>query len=211
MKNLTQTILLTSLLALGLSLTACGDKDPLDTATCDDVCDDTSDPVDTEDTEDTEEPEDTGPEEKLGLQGYAGEFLLDNDEFQSGTEDIYFIGDEGYGDDLCRIRYTMTSTSARADCASCTWAYDFSISDVELVDELAPGCLATVGYDPVDLSALEGETRSYGYDPEYLGHAAVLMQDIGGGNWTVVGFASYDLDSGVFQYNREDGYVTYFE
>jgi hypothetical protein len=52
-------------------------------------------------------------------------------------------------------------------------------------------------------------TLSYGYAPEYFGHAQMLMMDLGGGDWEAVTFASFDDATGAFSYDRSDGTFTY--
>ncbi len=132
------------------------------------------------------------------LTGRLGESLVDTDYL--GTETLYFVADEGAGEDLCRVSYTMTSTGARTDCSDCEWAFDLVLSDP--VAETDVGC-SDLDVDP---AALDGTTVSYGYTSEYVGHGKVLFveQDA---VWTAVSFATYEAPN--FDYDWESGFVEY--
>lgn len=118
-----------------------------------------------------------------------------NTEGYEGWEELAFIGDEGDGDDLCRVRYQLSSIGARTDCADCTWAHDLGLAEITMVTETT--CPA--GFPPP-----ESTTRSYGYIAEYFGHANVLAEDAGAG-WSATSFADWDETSGAFDYEIEDG------
>ena len=143
---------------------------------------------------------DDGGSGMQGLAGKAGDATVLSGSF-SGLEDRYLIGDEGNGVDICRISTTLTSTAERTDCDDCAWAFDLTVSNAAVAAESGPGC-------PTDGSELNGTTISYGYIPEYLGHANVLAVDTGNG-WAPVDNATYDAKSGFFTYDWQDGYVSY--
>ncbi len=208
------------LLPLALfSLAGCGSTEPKDSA-------DTGGPVDTGPTDTG--PEDTGEVEVLvGLQGRMGE-LTRTDTSLTGWEQMYFVADEGEGDDLCRIQYDVNSTGTRDDCDICNeeddegnpygWAFDITFSNPTIVSEAGPGCLNTLGYDKTNISDLEGTTRAMGYTPEYIGHASVILIELEG-VWTAVANAEYveELDKstkeptgvGLLTYDWYDGYIEY--
>ena len=125
-----------------------------------------------------------------------------------GSEDLFFTRDHGQGEDICRIRYSLTSIALRDDCDDCVWAFDLQLGPAELVAEADPGCLATVGVDGSTLAGLEGTVVSYGYNPDYVGHIRVLYVEQGG-EWGSVGHAEWESSSGAFSYEWEDGYYPY--
>lgn len=176
-----------------LSLPACSDE-----------------PVDLDDSGDSGAPVDSGDsggEERLGAGGRLGAATANADGYV-GTEDWYFIADRGEGEELCRVQLSLASTAARADCADCAWAWDLEVTDAALLVEAAPGCTPTLGLDSADLSGLVGQTVSYGYAPDYFGHAQVLMVATGGA-WAAATFATWDEDSGAFAYDWETGFYAY--
>ena len=203
-----------------LALVACGPKVVVDTGEGNDTG-----------TEDTAS-EDTGPEDTgevvslVGLQGRFGE-LAKTETSLTGTEQFYFIADEGDGDDICRIQYDVVSTATRDDCDICNetdddgepygWAFDVTFSNPEITAESDPGCLATLGYDKSNLADISGQTRGLGYTPEYIGHASVILIDLDG-VWTAVANAEFveEIDNdgqptgvGALSYEWTDGYIEY--
>ena len=97
---------------------------------------------------------------------------------------------------LCELSYTLTSTAPRDDCDSCTWAFDLEVGAVEGAND--QNCF--------DEDVQPGSTRSYGFDPDYVGHGKALMvhQD---GAWIGVSFATYE--DGSFGYDWDSGAVEY--
>jgi len=151
--------------------------------------------------------DDDSAAERLGLLGRQGTATVLSGSFE-GVEERYFTTEYGEGVDLCRIRYPLSSIAVRDDCEDCEWAFDLLIGAPELIAEVEPGCLATVGVDSAALGELEGGVVSYGYDPDYLGHIQVLCVDQGGG-WVAVGHASWEPGSGEVSYDWQDGYHPY--
>lgn len=184
-----------AILTLGLLLAAC-DADQGD--------DDSTDPGDDDD--DAGDDDDT-TEDASGLLGRVGTATVDGASYQ-GTEDLYFTTEYGEGEDVCRIRYPLSSSAVRDDCADCVWAFDLVLGAPELIAETDPGCLATVGVDSASLGDVEGDVVSYGYDPEYFGHIQMLLVEQAG-SWAAVGHADWESGSGAFSYDWEDGYHTY--
>ncbi len=186
----------TWLLLLGLALVACDGSPPADDD--DDIqLDDDDDVVGDDDS--------AGPDE--GLLGREGTATVLNDSYE-GTEDLFFATEYGLGEDLCRIRYSLSTVAVRDDCEDCVWAFDLQVGAPELIAEAGPGCLATVGVDGATLAGLEGTVVAYGYNPDYFGHIQVLYVEQEGA-WGSVGHASWDSGSGEFSYDWEDGYHPY--
>lgn len=177
-----------------LAVGGCKHADTGDTDTDTDLADSDTDVVDTD-------------VPRSGAEGQSGTGTMDGGSYL-GVEEWYFVGADGYGADICRIGYTLTSTDPRTDCADCSWAYDLVLSDAHVIDETDPGCEAVLAIDPVAVSDLDGKVVSYGYAPSYFGHAKMLMMDLGNG-WTAVTFAAFDDTTGAFEYDWEAGYREY--
>lgn len=138
-----------------------------------------------------------------GLLGYEGEAIADTTTYL-GIEELYFIGNEGAGTEICRIRYDVESFARRNDCIDCEWAHDLEVSNAAVVAQAGVGCDGIshiLGFGAADVSDLDGTFRSYGYYEEYLGHANVLMMYEG--SWNPVAFADWDPVSRVFSYDLE--------
>jgi hypothetical protein len=165
--------------------------------------------ADTDTDVDTDTDTDTDTVGRTGLAGRLGSGTMDGAAYQ-GTEDLYLIAEDGEGEDVCRVRYSLASNGpARTDCVACDWAFDLLVSDAQLVAENAVGCAASLGLDAAAVVALNGTTRSYGYQEEYVGHADVLMVDNGEGVWGAVSHATFDSTTGAFGYDWQDGIVSY--
>lgn len=169
----------------------------------------TADTTDTGETADTTDTTDTGDSGTTGsgLVGRIGTATADASSYD-GTEEWYLISEDGKGEDVCRIRTTLTNVGApRTDCADCLWAHDLVVSAPEIIAESGPGC-AVFGYDASTIGDLDGTTVSYGYIPEYYGHAQVLAVD-DGTRWNVVTFAAWDDATSAFSYDWQDGIQEY--
>jgi len=137
---------------------------------------------------------------------YEGSAQIDQGSYV-GTEDLVLVSDEGMGDELCRVSYTLTSTAERDDCSACSWAFDLVVSGPAITAEAGVGC-AAFGYTTADITSLDGSTRAYGYAEEYVGHANMLMVH-DGSLWQGLSFATFDEPSGGLSYGWDDAYVTY--
>ena len=162
--------------------------------------------------DDTVDDDSTGDDDttdsRLGLSGRSGEATVDVETF-AGFEEMYFVADQGLGDDVCRVHYDLTSTGVRDDCDDCDWAFDLVSDNAAIVAESDVGCSAVFGIDAANVGELDGTTVSYGYIAEYFGHASVLTQYTQGGSWEVVGFAAFDGATGALEFDLEDGFFPY--
>ena len=195
------------LLSTLLLLPACGDKDDTETPEGD-----TDTDADTDADADADADTDADADADLGLQGYSGQATAGLDGFE-GSEDMYLIAEEGDGDDICRIRYELKDTDSRPDCpdaghSGCLWAWEVSVSAAAIVAESGIGCAGAFGVTADSVSELDGTSFGLGYNPDYYGHAAVMVRDPGDG-WFVASFAIWDEDTGSFTYQWDQGFVQY--
>ena len=190
---------------------ACGDKDDTEVPEGDtDTDTDTDSDTDADGDTDTDTDTDTDPKE--ALQGYSGQATAGYEGYD-GVEEWYFVADEGDGEDICRIRYELKSGDARDDCphnghSGCIWAWDVTIAGAEILAESDIGCEGSLGVTQESLADLNGTTWGFGFNPDYYGHAAVQLRDMGEG-WFVSTFASWDEGDGTFTYQWDQGYVEY--
>jgi hypothetical protein len=61
-----------------------------------------------------------------------------------------------------------------------------------------------LGVDAATVGQLDGEVRSYAYNPDYFGHVTVLMV-WDGANWVAAEYADYDPVAGTVAYDWDDG------
>ena len=108
----------------------------------------------------------------------------------TGTEDLQLVGDDGVIE--CRIRYALVSVAIRDDCPGCEWAFDLAIQDAALVEDPNGACLGTTGFDATNVGDLDGTITSRGYDPEFAGHAEVMLAELAPGAWDVVTYVVFE-------------------
>ena len=163
----------------------------------------------------TGETGDTGtpPPPPMGLLSRQGTGVIDATPSYTGSEALVFVGDEGYGQELCRISYDLTSTAPRPDCPGCGWAFDLVVSNVVVetdVDEACALSLATEFSLAPSVDDLDGLALSYGYHPDYFGHAQVLMfYDEDSSAWRGLTVAVYDDQKMTIAYDLVDGLHEY--
>jgi hypothetical protein len=169
---------------------------------------DTDSDSDTDTDADTDSDADTDTDARIGLLVVAGTAVADREGY-AGAEEWTFLADAGYGELLCHIRYGLGAPVPRTDCPVCDWAYDLTISDaVVLLDEQS-ACQAAMGVDATTVLDWNGTTRSYGYNPEYIGHAEVLMQYEEDNTWRAFSYADYDEETSTLNYEQVDGEHAY--
>ena len=137
---------------------------------------------------------------------FSGTAVVDPVSF-AGEEELTVVADEGAGDELCRVTYSLHSTGGRADCTECDWAFDLEVSDAVIAAESDVDC-ATFGYGADEVAAMNGTTRAYGFAAEYIGHASTLMVHEGG-VWQGQCFATFVEGTGDLSYSWDDAYLDY--
>jgi len=154
--------------------------------------------------------DDTAPEPTpsdglgVGLRHFdAQATIADDHSSYEGWEAFHFTGDRGLGDDVCQVRYTMTSTDTRADCPDCLWAFDLISADAQIEGESGKGC-AGLG---ITTAEFDGVVYSYGFAEASGGYQQVLMYRVGsygwypvcGATWAEPGF-QYDWEMELYYY-----------
>jgi hypothetical protein len=126
-----------------------------------------------------------------------------------GTEEIVVTGDNGYGAVICHATMSLVSVGPeRTDCTVCDWAYDLEIGGATIDVDDNGACMATIGVDATTIGSWDGTVRSYGYNPDYFGHAQALVY-WDGSAWVTVSYASWDEAKHTFDYQWSDGAVYY--
>jgi hypothetical protein len=137
----------------------------------------------------------------VGLRHFDGEATVGKS--YEGWEAFHFTGEQGLGEDVCQVRYAVTSTAVRSDCPDCTWAFDLSTSDASVEGETGKGCTDL----DIEPGAFEGLSYSYGWAESSGPYESVLMYQVGSYGWYPVSPArwqeprfSYDWEMGLYYY-----------
>ena len=162
------------------------------------------------DESDTGQPTDN-TDENTGVCGMSIEATVTADTFE-GSEEIYLIGDEGEGGDLCRVRYTVRSVSAPSvPCDICEWAYTLERTESEIIADIGDRCAGSeLKLDAERIEEKTGTRVSWGYAAEATGHAHVLMEwNETENQWTAVAAAAWSESDSTLTVDRRDGYCGY--
>jgi hypothetical protein len=148
---------------------------------------------------------------EVGVCGHRGESTVDDSEFE-GYEEYFLIGEEGFGDDLCVVRFEVTRVGdAPADCPDCLWSHLVELGNPSTELDTDGVCAKSeLGFDTARIAELDGIRIAYGFVPEFAGHVSVVMKyDEARGAWDAFGSASYDEATSTLKFERRNGICGY--
>jgi hypothetical protein len=154
---------------------------------------------------------------EVGVCGQRGEGTVNADEF-SGYKEFYIIDDEGFGVDICVIRFDVTRVGAApAGCddpvedRECLWTHQVEFSNPEIITDVDGVCAnSQLGFDAARIAETDGSQDAYGFVSEYAGHDSILMRyDPATDTWDPFGRATYDPNTGTFSFDKRDGNCNY--
>jgi hypothetical protein len=148
---------------------------------------------------------------EVGVCGHRGEATVTATEF-SGFEEYFLIGEEGFGSDICVVRFDVTRAGDPPDaCPDCEWSHAVKLENARVVLDTNGVCAnSQLGFDAEMIASLEGSEPAYGYVDEYAGHVSVLMKyDEERELWDAFGTATYDPDESTLKFERRNGFCNY--
>ncbi|HEY3498371.1 MAG TPA: hypothetical protein VGK73_26940 [Polyangiaceae bacterium] len=148
---------------------------------------------------------------EVGVCGHRGEATVTETEF-SGWEEYYLIGEEGFGDDICIVRFDVERTGdPPGDCPDCEWSHQVELSNPTVVLDTNGVCAnSDLGFDSDRIDEVDGSRPAYGYVDEFAGHVSVLMKyDEERSLWDAFGTATYDAESSTLEFERRNGFCNY--
>ena len=155
---------------------------------------------------------------ETGVCGVRSTGIVTVDDFET-SEEYYLLGDEGFGDDLCAVRFDVTRVGdAPAGCddfagqqEGCLWTHLVQYSNPEIITDVDGACEnSELAMSASAIDAIDGQQVAYGYVFEYQGHNSVLMiYDDEQGVWDAGVNAGWSEESGDFQFDRRDGFCGY--
>jgi len=148
---------------------------------------------------------------QVGVCGQRGESTVSDTEFE-GYEELYLLGEEGFGDELCVVRIDVARTGDAPDgCTDCVWSHQVEFSNATVVVDTDGACAKSdLGFDAARLAAVDGSSAGYGYVFEFMGHNDVLMKyDAGAALWNPFGNAVWDEETSEFHFDHRDGFCNY--
>ena len=154
---------------------------------------------------------------QLGVCGQRGEATVNETSFE-GFEELYIISEEGFGEDICVVRYdVMRVGEAPAGCddptadVDCLWTHRVEFSNPRVITDVDGVCAhSELGLDEAALAEIDGAQAAYGFVSEFAGHNSVIMKfDDARGPWGAYGNANWDEAAGAFRFDRRDGLCGY--
>lgn len=149
--------------------------------------------------------------ELVGVCAHRSEGTVTADEFTS-FEEYYLIGEEGFGDDICVVRFDVTRVGPAPDgCTDCLWTHtvELGMASVE-VDQNGVCASSELGMDADAIAELEGSQVSYGFVPEAVGHASIVVTyNDSTRAWEEYNSATWDDNTGFFRFDRRSGFCSY--
>lgn len=159
-----------------------------------------------------------GSEPLVGVCGKRSEGIVTTESYEA-FEEIFLIGDEGFGEDLCVVRFDVRRVGdAPPGCDEsagqqdmCLWTHLVEYSNPTVVLDVDGVCASSsLALDSAAIAAIEGVQIAYGYVREYQGHNSVLMSySEERSAWEPGVNAGWSPETGDFQYDRRDGICDY--
>src|SRR5690606_26107190 len=156
---------------------------------------------------------------ELGVCGQRGRSTVNTTDTFEGYEEFYIIGDAGFGEDICVVRFDIVRVGdAPEGCDDfagaqdeCLWTHlvEYRNPSVEL-DENGVCANSELGLDAEAIAEIEGSQVAYGFVSEYQGHNSVLLElNPTNGQWIPAGNATWDEETSAFRFDARDGVCAY--
>jgi hypothetical protein len=154
---------------------------------------------------------------EVGVCGQRGEATVNASSF-TGFEEFYIIGERGFGEDICVVRFdVMRVGEAPEGCddptadVDCLWTHLVEFSNPSVVLDTDGVCAdSQLGLGPDAIAEIEGSQAAYGFVSEFAGHNSVLMKyDEELAAWDAYGNGTWDEDAESFRFDRRDGTCEY--
>ncbi|HLV22453.1 MAG TPA: hypothetical protein VKZ49_16280 [Polyangiaceae bacterium] len=159
----------------------------------------------------------SGAVARVGVCGVRSAGVVTADSFET-YEEHYLLGDEGFGDALCVVRFDVRRAGDAPDGCDesagqqdmCLWTHLVEYSNPSvLVDEDGACEDSELAMDSAAIAAIDGQQVAYGYVFEYQGHNSVLMRYDEARGWQPGVNAGWSPETGDFQFDRRDGFCAY--
>lgn len=146
-----------------------------------------------------------------GVCGARGESPVSADSFE-GFEEFYLIGDDGFGQDICVVRFDVVRVGeAPAGCDDCVWTHRVEYQNPQIRTDVEGVCASSeLRMDAARIDEIDGSQSAYGFVNEYSGHVSVLMKyDEATSTWGPNGNANWSEETGQLRFDRRDGICRY--
>jgi hypothetical protein len=130
-----------------------------------------------------------------------------------GYEEFALIGDEGLGDPVCVVRFTVKRAgNAPAGCTDCSWTQLLEYTNPMTLTNVEGACAnSDLALDAAAIAQINGSRVAIGFAREYQGaHGSARMKYFDAMmKWDVFGNATWDEATSAFRYDYRDGLCGY--
>jgi hypothetical protein len=149
---------------------------------------------------------------KDGVCGERGKATANATVFD-GFEERFVVGDSGFGDDVCVVRFDLKRVGdAPAGCTDCIWTHLVEYSNPSTVTDVDGACATNDRWPfPASLAEIVGQRVAIGFVPELDGaHGSARMKYFEDKKmWDVHGNATFDEEANAFRFDYPDGSCRY--
>jgi hypothetical protein len=151
---------------------------------------------------------------RVAVCGQRGQATATATTYTMGWEEFFMTGDEGFGDDICVVRFDVThSGDAPGGCTECSWTQTVQYSNPTIVTDANGACAnSDLGLSAAKIATISGSRMPIGFVREWQGaHGSVRFRYFENRcAWDVYGNATWDeAGTNLFRYDHRDGFCNY--
>jgi hypothetical protein len=148
----------------------------------------------------------------VGVCGLRGKATADATSFD-GYEERFLIGEDGFGSDICVVRFDLTRVGDGPDgCTDCTWTHLLEYSNPTVATDTDGVCaLSDLALDEAGIAEIVGSRVAIGFANQLGGaHGSARMTYVDAtGTWDVTGNATWNETTNAFTFNYREGLCNY--
>jgi hypothetical protein len=153
------------------------------------------------------------PYPNVGVCGRRGKATADATSFEAGYEERYLVGEEGFGTDICVVRFDLARVGdGPSGCTVCSFTHLLEYGSSSVVTDTDGVCARSdLGLDEAGIAEIVGSRVAIGF-AEQLGGAhgsARMTYAEATGTWDVTGNATWNETTNAFSYNYREGLCNY--
>jgi len=148
----------------------------------------------------------------VGVCGRRGQATADATSF-TGYEERYLIGEQGFGTDICVVRFDLTRVGdAPGGCSDCVWTHLLEYGQATVGTDTGAVCAASdLALNAAALAKITGSRVAIGFAKQLGGaHGSARMTyDEAAKTWDVTGNATWNETTKAFKFDYREGVCNY--
>jgi hypothetical protein len=148
----------------------------------------------------------------VGVCGQRGQATADATSFD-GWEERYIIGEQGFGTDVCAVRFTLERVGdAPGGCTVCSWTHLLAYGSPTVITDTDGVCAQSdLALDADAIAKVAGTRVALGFAKQLGGAhgSARMIYNEATATWDVAGNATWNETSNAFNFDYRDGLCNY--